>query len=359
MKIGILIRSLNNSAGCERMTVMLANHLIGSHKVFIISWQKHEHSFFPLDERIPIFSLLKRNNANIYGYYFHAFFAYLRLKRREKPDLIIDVCMASSLLSIPVNAFCKSKIISWEHFNVAINWNRFTGVWARKLASKYADRIVVLTRADQEGYENKYNSKNLVVINNAILLNASSQYGVANKNILAIGRFNYQKGFDMLIDIWHILYPKLKDKEWSLTIVGDGEDKNKIESKVMELNLQHCIKLRAATKDIETYYCSSSIYVMSSRFEGLPLVLLEAKTMGIPIVSFDCPNGPRDVVRDQIDGYLIPCFNKEVFADKLLSLMENETKRMEFSTNALSDAYRYSPERFYRNWDALISKLYA
>ncbi|RDU58709.1 glycosyltransferase, partial [Helicobacter sp. MIT 14-3879] len=154
-----------------------------------------------------------------------------------------------------------------------------------------------------------------------------------NNNVLSVGRMDYgdQKGFLRLIDIWKIVVDsKDFNPKWNLTIVGDGILKEKIESKIKELNLNSYITLKPFTKEIHKEYLNSSIYVMSSFFEGLPMVLVESGSYGIPLISFDINTGPSDIIEHNKSGYLIKDNDLIDFANKIIILMNDKNKRKEF-----------------------------
>lgn len=349
MKITFFIRTLDNSGGTERMTCALANHLAkNGYTVSIITWLGGTKSFFSLDKEVTIYNLFKEDNVNIYKSYFTTLYRYYKVKKDLKPDYIIDVCTAQSIVSIPVNIFCKSKIISWEHFNTAVNWNSVTGSLSRKLASVFANKIVVLTSTDKDNYETIYKAKNVKTINNPITINITDTCDVSKKNVLTVARFTHQKGLDLLLHSWQKVIKKCP--EWKLTIVGDGELKSEIVNLRGQLELDSSVEIFDATNNISQFYKEASIYAMSSRFEGMPLVLIEAKCYGLPIVSFNCETGPRDIVKDGFDGYLVEPFDLDKFANKIINLALNNDLRQEFSTNALSGRDEFSINKFISKW---------
>ncbi len=133
-----------------------------------------------------------------------------------------------------------------------------------------------------------------------------------SKSILSIGRFTKQKGFDILISFIAVFFEKNPD--WKLTLIGEGPLKNDIEYLVKRKGLENNIKIKEPTNYIEKEYLKSSIYIMTSKYEGFPMVLLEAKAFGLPIIAFDCPTGPSEIIRNGEDGFLIEMFNtKRVF----------------------------------------------
>ncbi|HEN3602785.1 TPA: glycosyltransferase, partial [Yersinia enterocolitica] len=154
----------------------------------------------------------------------------------------------------------------------------------------------------------------------------------------ALGRLSYQKGFDLLLDVWAKV--EEKNNNWDLIIAGDGEDKQLLLDKIKTLNLKN-VKLLPSTPHVCDLYDQSGIYVMTSRFEGFPMVLLEAKASGLPIIAYDCDTGPSELIMDNEDGYLVPFADSNAFIEKLLFLMNDEDLREAMSLKSLENAEKY------------------
>ena len=168
---------------------------------------------------------------------------------------------------------------------------------------------------------------------------------------MAIGRLTAQKGFDKLLDIWKKI--EEKDSEWELYIIGSGEDREKLLSQKESLNLKRVIFIEN-TKNIKEYYKKASIYLMTSRFEGLPMTLIEAQSFGLPIISYDIKTGPKDIVNDSEDGYLIENDDKEKFADKFLELSQDREKIQKFSQKAYENSKRFKLDSIIEKWKEVL-----
>ena len=178
---------------------------------------------------------------------------------------------------------------------------------------------------------------------------------IKSKQIISVGRLTYQKGFDMLCDVAKVV---LKDnKGWKWLILGDGEDKDKLRSKIKEYGLENKLILKGNVSNVEEYYKNSSLYVMTSRFEGLPMTLLEAKTYKLPIVSFNCLTGPSEIVKNNVNGYLINPENVEAMSNKLNILMNDENKIKEFSNNAQIDIEKFKLKPIIERWEKVLISL--
>ncbi|WP_458396211.1 glycosyltransferase, partial [Campylobacter sp.] len=182
----------------------------------------------------------------------------------------------------------------------------------------------------------------------------------SQKCVVSIGRMDgsNQKGFLRLIDIWKLIQDSSEFKDWKLHIVGDGELKEKIENKIKDLNLTNSIILKPFTKDVESEYLSASIYAMTSHFEGLPMVLIEAQSYALPTISFDIATGPRDIIENDKSGYLIEDNNLNEYANKLKTLMSDENLRAKMGAKSKEIVKsKFSKEVVMKQWENLFKKL--
>ena len=179
-----------------------------------------------------------------------------------------------------------------------------------------------------------------------------SQYSTCNKKrVIAVGRLNKEKGFDRLISIWPSINTHFPD--WQLDIFGDGIIKDQLTLLINKNNVKN-LSLRGATQDISIEYANSSICVITSYFEGFTLVIIEAMKHGVPCVAFDCPNGPRNIIEDGINGFLVEDGNSSLFIERLCSLMENDHLRQQFSEAAKIRANDFNIDIIMGRWKALF-----
>lgn len=352
MRILFFINRIANKGGSERVAVFLANKLAEmGYEIQFISWMGGPNSFYPLHESISVKALFN-DDVNIYRSYIQTLIRYNKEVKKFKPDQIIDVCTALSLISVPMKALLGVRLISWEHFNTRMNWNAFTPRIARWLAAKFANNIVALTSSDRDNFTQFFGAINAVAIPNPLTLTVTEKSDLSSKVVLSIGRLMHQKGYDLLLKSWQIVSAKCPD--WQLHIVGDGDLKDVLISEIESLNLQQSVFLFEPTLDVNSHYKRASIFALSSRFEGLPLVLIEAKAYGIPIVSFDCETGPRDIVNHLVDGLLVEPENIQLFAEAMITLIQNPELRKEFSLAALNDLARFDLDGVVEKWQALF-----
>ncbi len=219
------------------------------------------------------------------------------------------------------------------------------------IAKKY-DAFVVLTEEDAEAWRGY---SNLHIIPNMLSFEPKEISTCMNKRAIAVGRLDFQKKFDRLIDIWALVNKKCPD--WRLDIFGKGPDREMLQAQINNLGLEGVISILEPTKNIEKEYANSSVYVMTSTYEGLPMTLLEATSMGIPCVAYGCKCGPRDIIDNDINGYCVEEGNKNDYVKKLVELLNNKEKRISFGTMAKKKASNYTIDSIMSKWTSLFKEL--
>lgn len=359
-EICFFIHNISNSGGTERVVSMIANQLSRyNYSVLIVSlFSKQNKSFFDLDDDIKIRTIFNKREKGIYKYPFYLF----RLKKildDFNVDVIVNVDSILVFYTIPVCYFSNKKIrnICWEHFNYYISLGKRIRTISRKLACKYCDDVITLTEKDKLFWtEENSNIKNIVSINNPAQANHAEHVAnkVNSKILISVGRLTHQKGFDLLIEAFNLVVKHRKD--WVLYIVGDGEEHHALSLLIKKLELSECIKLIPATKNIDEIYRNSSMYIMSSRFEGLPMVLLEATTFGLPIVSFDCDTGPSEVIRKEF-GWLCKSNDVNALSETILHAFDQCDEPVTYNKmrkHAYLSSFRFSIDKVTKKWIDLL-----
>jgi len=373
MKIVYCIGGTYNSGGMERVLANKANYLVdrGYDVTIVTTEQQHRLSFFTLDKRIKNFDLGINYEANNGKSFINKVIQYpiKQFKHRNKLEQLLKTLKPDIVISMFGNeANFLYKIKDGSKKILEIHFSRFKRLqygrkglwrWADVWRSKnevnivnHYDRFVVLTKEDG-GYWGEM--ANLQVIPNARTFVEMTPAKLENHEVVAVGRYNYQKGYDRLISAWKIVHDSFPT--WKLRVVGDGELREEMEAKIKQLGLQNSIILGRATKDIQSIYRNASMLVLSSHYEGLPMVLLEAQAMGLPIVSFDCKCGPKDVVADGINGYLVNNGDITGLAEKMMTLMENEELRISFGKNAFINSRCFDEDVIMKEWTTLFNEV--
>ncbi|SLJ83939.1 glycosyltransferase family 4 protein [Psychrobacter sp. DAB_AL43B] len=322
-KICFLIGNLNNSGGTERVTTLIANELAKmNYNIFIISFKGDKEPFFELDDSIKIYSLYS-DSISFKTNFFGVIWKLRSFIKNNKVDTLIVVDSISCIFSVPALYRLKINHICWEHFNFNINLGVRSRDLGRKLAARYCDYIITLTQRDKELWEQglkNIQAKLVPIANPTPYENTNHIPSLEYKTVLAMGRLTYQKGFDLLIDAWAVVCKTNLD--WTLRIVGSGEDEENLKQQAKNFSIEDRVNFVPATKNVETHYTTSSFYCLSSRFEGLPMVLLEAQAFGLPIVAFDCDTGPSELVNSK-NGMLVEKENIQQLSTALIALMNN------------------------------------
>lgn len=345
--------------GIERVIIAKANYFadILKYKVtIVVTSNKEKEAFYKISKNIKIIDLNIRKN------FIFSFFKYTKKLKQILNELdpnIILVPTGKEGMLIPfidkkiykireIHFSKKSRNIQNENCNcLKKKMIQIYNFMEQKIIQKY-DKLVVLTNEDKK----EWNHKNIEVIYNPKTIKISKSAELLNKKVISVGRLDYQKGFDRLINVWEKVLKNNED--WILEIYGDGPLREEILEMIKEKKLEKNILLMGATKNIDEKMLDSSIYILSSRHEGLPLVLLEAMECGLPIVSFDCPCGPKDVIKNAFNGYLIKNGEIELMAQSLERLLNNQELRKNIGENSKKESQKYEIEKVMLKWTRIF-----
>ena len=208
------------------------------------------------------------------------------------------------------------------------------------------DNIILLTTKDKEHCSNEW--KNIDVIPNSRSFTCDTPAPLSNNRVIAVGNLFHIKGFSRLIDIWSIVHQK--HPNWSLSIYGEGYLREELQAKIDRLSLTNVIKLQGREADIKNAYLQHSFALVSSLEESFSMTIIEAQTCGLPVIAFDCPFGPSEIIKDKIDGYLIPNDDIRAYADKVCMLIESPSLRKEIGYNAFNNSQRFAEDKVMSRW---------
>jgi glycosyltransferase involved in cell wall biosynthesis len=362
MKLLYITNGINGAGGLERVLSIKASYLANNlgYEVHILSLNNGDtNPFYEFSTKIHF------HDIKVKGNFINYFFTYLtgikKVVKKINPNVIL-VCddglkgfFLPILLGKPCSMVYERHVSKNIEFRSQMNWFQrrivhFKWFLMNNLATKF-DRFVVLT----EGNTKEWNLKNLEVIPNPLSFYPNESSSLEHKKVIAIGKQSYQKGYDLLLQTWkqvHTIHPN-----WILEIYGKWDANQNLESLSNSLNLGESVRFFEPVKDIEKHLLESSIFVLSSRFEGFGMVLIEAMACGVPCVSFDCPYGPSDIIRDGEDGILVPNGDFTQLADSLKLLMDSEFKRTSMGKLAKENVKRYLPETVCEQWNLLFKSL--
>lgn len=351
--IAFVINNIYGKGGTERVTSQLANLLINYYDITIISLKSGQNINFYVDERIDIIELRGISENKLVRRLFNLIELNKHITNKNI-DMFINVDITLSLYTLPFRK--RVKNISWEHFNFFSESNSRIRQLSRKISSRYSDAVVVLSDADLKNYQsNLKRYSNIRRIYNPIAFNKEvGGYNLNSKVVLSVGRLESQKGFDILLDAWKNVS---NDGSWVLKIIGDGSKKEELLAKISQNHINNVI-ISPFTNDIEKEYINSAIYVMSSRYEGFGLALAEAQSKGLPLITFDCPEGPAEIVGYGDYGILIENGNVQSLSNELSSLMNSVELREYWSNASLKGANRFNTREILNEWINLFEEIW-
>ncbi|KIM05682.1 MAG: hypothetical protein KN64_02000 [Sulfurovum sp. AS07-7] len=329
---------------------MLANNFSKNNTVYIVTFS-NEEPFYKLNQNINHIKLnLLKESKNKIESFKNSLYRLSILKKTLKEidaDINISFMIFTNLISVIASKLNRQKIVISERI-VYDFYNSKTLYLLRKIIYPFADLLITQTYADKKNYTFM---KNVEVIYNPLELPTTQKN--REKIIFAVGRFEKQKGFDKLIEA----FSKIDSIGWRLCIAGDGVEKENLQNQMERLNLSN-VELIGKRKDIFEWYAKSSIFVLSSQKEGFPNVLLEAMGSGCACISFDCPNGPSEIIKNGINGILVENQNIEQLVFQMQRLVSDEDLRERFGSEAIKVKEKYSIEKIADEWKLLLEKIY-
>lgn len=354
--IGIVIDDITKGAGTERAVINLSNMLCESdeYNVYIFSLFSDDNKklYYNYNSKTKIINL-DLNKDKTYNKLTQTIM-YLSLIKslkvfinKYKIDTILGTgTMINSILSFLPR---KTKRIACEHmsFDSCPTLSKI----ARRFCYPKLDNIVLLTYSDLENYTFISDAKKKVIPNTLSFI-TREKTDLKSKRIIAVGRLTKQKGFDLLIETAVLLKVELPD--WHIDIFGSGEDKDILETQIKNLHLEDFVKINPPTKQIQLELLNSSIYLMTSRWEGLPMILIEAKSCGLPCVSFDCPEGPADIIKHNEDGFLVEFGNIGLLSKYVIQLAKDRDTLNGYSQKAFDNSLEFSSSSILPKWEAIL-----
>lgn len=319
-----------------------------------------EENVYELDKGIRQYSLQRNRVERKLNTWFPRLLVwrYRHILKKHDVKVVIDVGSPKSLLTTKAVVGLGIKVICWDH----CNYERFRKRWCydnlkQLILSGMIHRIVFLTQTDVKLYsENEKESPEGVVcqIYNPSPIQTEAYMQHSSKKVLACGRLSYEKGFDLLLNTWKEV--EQQNSDWELEIIGDGCQRQELEQQVEDNRLQH-VTISHFTNNIKEKYAEAGIFVLSSRYEGLGLVLLEAESMSLPMVSFNCKNGPAEIIQNGYNGYLAEAENSHDLAEKLLAVMKDDELREQMGRNAFKASRHFCTDNIIDQWEELINQL--
>lgn len=366
-KICFFSGDITRSGGTERVASMIANRLAEQEgfQIFFLSLvEQRKEPFFSLSDQVPRYVLDTRKTWIPPGPGYLPLIPRLRKFLKEQAiTCIVDIDTILDILTVPAKRGLPVTLIAWEHFNYAYQWSspgyRIFRKWIRRYTARYADEIVTLTERDMENYKRCLGrTGNIQFIYNPICGEDRTERlkdTRREKMLITVGRLTQIKGTDYLC----VLAPRIliKYPDWKWYVLGDGEDRALFEDIIDRYQLQDRLILTGNVSDVECYLRRASIFVMTSRSEGLPMALLEAMDQGVGCVGFDIPTGPAEIILDGINGFLIPPFELDKMERKISMMIEDEALRKEFSRRTDETVRKFNMDVIMEKWKKLLTNV--
>ena len=369
--------ALYSAGGTERVVSVKANYfadVLGYDITIIVTEGKNGNSFFPLSDKVKVINL-GLNFEELWNITFiKKVLLYLKKQRKYKKLLTNELLRIRPDITITtlrreinfINDIPDGSIkIGEQHLSrtnyrkIDTRFSRFYEIsffrwWKDRVVTSLIklDRLVVLTAdAASEWPE----LSNITMIPDPLPIKVNNCSSLTAKRVITIGRYSYEKGYDLLLRVWSIVEKKCTDWQLDIFAMGDPTPYVKIMDE-LSIDKTRC-HLNSSVVDVESEYVNSSILVQPSRTEGFGLVLVEAMACGLPVISFDCENGPRSIITDGEDGFLIPPFDVESFANRLFQLMNDDKLRRTVGENGKRKSQLYQIDSVGSQWKQLFDQL--
>lgn len=363
MRITLVIASLQ-AGGAERVLSVLASHWAGEgRQVTLITLASVDEDFYPLHPDVV------RRGLGFMGISPHLVAAIrnnvLRLKRLRKeinasqPDVVMSFVDKTNVLTLAATIGLNIPVIASEHIDP--RQHAIGAIWAglRALLYPRAAAVVVLTEGVRGWAEGIVRPNAVHVIPNPVpTSSAAYKYGAelrrSGPTITAMGRLSPQKGFDLLLRAFTLCAKH--HPEWSLIILGEGEERGRLENLVRDLGIQSRVALPGCVSDPAKVLRGADLFVLASRYEGFPMALVEAMACELAVISTDCPSGPREIIRNGVDGMLVPPNDIDALAAAMTHLMAHREERHRLGMRAGEIVERFSIEKIIPLWDELFAR---
>ena len=369
--------ALYSAGGVERVVSLKANYFaesFGYEVTIIVTEGQGRECFFPLSSKVNVINLNLGFEELWKVSFIKKIFLYLKKQYRYKkllkeellrlrPDITISVLRREINFINSIHDGSRKMgelhVNRSNYRNFAVrNSNRikalFARLWMNNLIGhlKQLDKMVVLTESAKQDWPEL---SNVVLIPDPLPFSVQQVSSLSAKRIISIGRYAYEKGNDLLLRAWAIVQNSCDD--WILDVYGMG-DREPYRQLMSELGIDESrCHLYGSLADVKEQYLSSSVFALPSRFEGFGLVIIEAMSCGLPVVSFNCENGPRNIITDEQDGCLVTPYDVEEYANKLLKLIHDKDYRQQMGINAYQASRRYAIENIATQWKDLFDKL--
>jgi glycosyltransferase involved in cell wall biosynthesis len=366
MKICLIISSLS-AGGAERVLSLMANHWAGKgHDVTLMTLASVASDFYAVDLRVKRVGLdLMRASPHQFAGAFNNLrrLGVLRLAiRHAEPDVVVSFMAETNVLVLLASRGLRLGVIVSERVDPSRHSIGTVWSWLRRRLYRRADRVVVQSEQVRDWFGAFVGRERLTIIPNPVNVTNESNNGVSmagmtggrsnRPTMIGMGRMTSQKGFDLLLKAFSIAVRELP--EWRLVLLGEGEERSALEQLAERLGLAGKVFFPGRVQTPQAILRQAELFVLSSRYEGFPNALLEAMSCALPVISFDCQSGPSEIIRDGIDGLLVPAEDVEALASAMMQLMGDPAQRARLAVQVVHVTDRFGMEKVMALWDEVV-----
>ena len=359
MHLVYLTERIDREGGIQRSLTVRVNILVEKygHMVTIICMERDSGvPAYRLNEGVRVVFLDDfKNSWSLLGRIRKRWVQSLYILRSVQPDILISVKFTMHNLFFRLYA-SRTMLVSeirepYEQYNqidkptLKFKFNAMT----RNYVFKRQDLLITLTTADKE----RWGFNNIEVVPNPKTLEVNNSSNLSSLQVLAVGRLHKVKGFDKLIEVWKIVNEHHND--WVLRICGAGEEYDRLVKKIADYRLEDSIKIENRFVSVLSEYMNSAIFVLTSQYEAFGNVLVEAKSCGLPVVAFDAPHGPKEIIVDEEDGFLVEMNNIDAMAHKLIDLIRDDNLRLRMGTAGIKNSAKYDVDIILEKYNSLLN----
>jgi glycosyltransferase involved in cell wall biosynthesis len=361
MKILYITPFVEGAGGVQRVLSTKTNYLIEryNYEISILATNSAvDNKHYDFNNNIKFYS--EQASGNIFTYLYRYSKILKKYIEKIKPDIIVVCDNGYKGYAIPFLISKNKKIIfechgtrhTEEKGNGVYNYilNGFKYKFFDICAAQFSKIIVPV-----DDFKNEFRSNNLIVIPNSLWFFTDSEPNYNSKKVIAVGRHSYQKNFEKMLSIWQKVVGKHPD--WVLEIYGESDSNVDLKSVSNILGISKNVVFYDAVRNIDEKYLEASFFLLTSRFEGFGMVLIEAMASGLACISFDCLRGPKDIIKNNWNGFLIEVGDEEAFVEKVNLLIENEVVRIEMGNNAQKSTKKYNIDSIMQQWKSLFEEI--
>jgi GalNAc-alpha-(1->4)-GalNAc-alpha-(1->3)-diNAcBac-PP-undecaprenol alpha-1,4-N-acetyl-D-galactosaminyltransferase len=353
----LLVIGALQGGGAERQISDMANYWVAKDwKVILATWSGSEVAdFYPLDARVSRVSLVIRTKGGTNQRGVRVNLARVARLRRliaaERPDVVLSFMPESNILTIIAGVGLNPRVVVSERVQPALH-TTLPVIWRtlRRILYRWADGVVAQTQ-DAAGWLEKNCRTAVTVIPNALRC-LPEPSGERQKVVIAVGRLTHQKGFDVLLRAFARIAPNYRD--WTLAIIGEGEERGSLTQLRSDLFLDERVEFVGQTTEIVAWMARAGLVVQPSRFEGFPNAVLESMGLGAAVISADCPSGPSEIIKEGVNGRLVPVDDVATLAEVMAGLMSRPEERKRLGRAAYGVRERYRQDVVMARWEACL-----